>query len=382
MAIDGTGELWHMRDRFHNRHAYLSTDITGEFRLAWKVDLVGSIVSQAISGDSGLFVNTMSRLYALDSNHGAQQWHFLPKQSQLNEEHSANKGTPAFIDNMIFLSDFNGFLYLIDADSGIEKWETDEYRSSDESPCVVNGKLFTRYRDKNADGNDKFGYLCLKPDGQTVWQFEAQGEVISIQAAVSNDTLVFSDRSGYLYAINIENGSLVWQLNLRSHLTLPDGLPGHLAYGFGPIIIVGSQILLNYGTPRILVSVALHDGSILWTHESERAISAPACANESFIYAWMTGSISAISLSDGNLKWRRDIGNEFGDITARSGLAIGNHYIVPFNSSKRVASFHLDDGSPVWNFKSEGGFSGEPIFSLGRLFLGNSLGQFYCFEPN
>lgn len=77
---------WLMRDRVPERRSFVNAPLSLPLQLAWKTAVVGPAVSQATAAGGIVYVNTYSRLNALDIRTGANVWDFRPRQSRDYDE--------------------------------------------------------------------------------------------------------------------------------------------------------------------------------------------------------------------------------------------------------------------------------------------------------
>ncbi len=114
-------------------------------------------------------------------------------------------------------------------------------------------------------GANNSNFYALTPDGKLLWLFEAQREIAGIwsTAALSadNSTLYFGANKGGLYAVNRQDGSLLWRF----------GMPGSIynspAIDADGVVYTGStigQVFAIDGTTGEQI-FAFDAGAAVWT---------------------------------------------------------------------------------------------------------------------
>ncbi len=218
---------------------------------------VNQYASPSAVGGMILFAgnSTSNMLYSVREN-GSVAWTF-PADGRIT-------GTPSAGYGMIFFTTENR-LYALNL-NGTEAWSM-AFNGTISSPAVAYGKVF-------AGSMDGRFYCINATSGEVLWVFDANGKIYS-SPAVADGVVYFATNvpNGTVYALNVENGSLIWAYsmnppegayyNIMSSPFVYMGMlfigadDGHLyAFGKNPVIWSGEVEL-----SREKVQVTLKDGS-------------------------------------------------------------------------------------------------------------------------
>ena len=120
--------------------------------------------------------------------------------------------------------------------------------------------------------------------------------------AVGNRVTYFGSDNGNLYALQANNGNLLW------HYDLPASFDNTLSL-YGPPVIVSDvlYIAVNSGT---VYALKAHDGTLLWSHTNGRSAFGPLIVTDGTVQVSTQGNnIYALRVSDGALLWQHSIGS-------------------------------------------------------------------------
>jgi outer membrane protein assembly factor BamB len=236
-----------------------------------------------------------------------------------------------------------------------------------------------------------------------LWQNEIHGSFLS-SSVIAFDKYVFvSDKSGRVYAFNVENGKENGYLNYKGFvpascvlnqfkLVLPICKPKenksiihiyntHLGKELSSVEIEGivSGDILNLDDGFILVTeqgkvfkIGLN-ASTIWEYDNEKFIhSSPSANKKVIIFGDDKGYITGISTNKGELIYKKQFKARFesgftvsGD-TAFAGDLIGNVYAIDINS-----------GSLFWKFSASGKITTFPVMDNQFIYIGNLNGNIY-----
>lgn len=174
---------------------------------------------------------------------------------------------------------------------------------------VANGRVFTMF----AEGDDEF-VICLKEEsGDEIWRFRTGakfeewqgGNGPRSQPTVDGDRVYVLGAEGWLYALNVVNGKMIWSVDLV------DGLGGRFPrFGFSNSALVEGDLLFLEAATRKGTFLALRrmDGEVAWASQNDVAsysspIAVDLAGARQVIY--FSGD-AAVGLSpvDGSLYWR------------------------------------------------------------------------------
>lgn len=103
---------------------------------------------------------------------------------------------------MVFVSTGKG-LYAFDASDGAEKWVYATELPLGNSPTYDNGVLYVGGLDRNV--------YAINHDGSLKWKFSGAEGGFQTNPLIINNTVILGNRDGYIYALNVGDGSLKWK---------------------------------------------------------------------------------------------------------------------------------------------------------------------------
>ena len=168
----------------------------------WVQWLTSNVWTTALApGDTLLFAGTSIEptltwptFFCLDARTGEVKW-------------SKNLATvefqPIVVDSIVYFTNLQGAIYAFSI-RGVKRWET--YASSSPvdlgSPAYWLNKIFV--------GGENCALLVLHSDiGDTLWRFAAPGWIDCTPVVYKGAVYFFS--GGYLYALDVQNGNILWK---------------------------------------------------------------------------------------------------------------------------------------------------------------------------
>lgn len=172
---------------------------------------------QLVTGRGKVFVSTAAGLYALDAQTGSEIWRF---NTAMPLGHS-----PTLDNTLIFVGGSDGRVYALNADTGQLVWEFDEAKAGYSSnPLVLDNSVLIGSRD------GRF-YSISRSVGSLQWVYPPLGQEplgpIMFSPAYKNGKVYFASNNNRAYALETENGQLVWESEI---------LPGDGYQAFWPVI--------------------------------------------------------------------------------------------------------------------------------------------------
>ncbi|MFD8939834.1 PQQ-binding-like beta-propeller repeat protein, partial [Streptomyces sp. NPDC059578] len=186
---------------------------TGEERWSYPIGDAASCggvpvrVTQASDGHA--YISAGTRVLAVDSGTGRVRWHF--------EAPAAFLAPPAFAPGPsvtgggVYLADYLGTVYALDAADGRDRWRiATEPRSSAEPVLVADGHVHV--------GSGKGLYTLDAVTGTPKWRFQAGGDVVGAPV-VAEGRIHFGSTDHLLYTLKADDGRLRWKLATGGEIT-------------------------------------------------------------------------------------------------------------------------------------------------------------------
>jgi outer membrane protein assembly factor BamB len=156
------------------------------------VAVSGHVVADVVKNNDLIFVGLSERnLIAYNTADMTEEW-------QVTTEHGV-WSHPLIVDNVMYFTSLDHFLYAVNPDSGEEIWKLDLQGAAPGSPVFYNDHLYV-------------GTFARK-----VFEISTAGEITSEYSTddwvwgspiIINDILYIGDMGGHLYALNVGDGGL------------------------------------------------------------------------------------------------------------------------------------------------------------------------------
>jgi len=168
------------------------------------------------AGDDGL--------YCLDAITGEMQWRFPDAHVD---------GGPLVVDDYVYFG--SGYSYkgvlCVSAGDGQLIWKRDFRAPVWGAPSFAEKRLYIGVGNGNFNESDPtpFGEVrCLSPtDGKDIWRFTDVKDSVLTSVAVSDNLAVFGSRDGACYALDAQNGALVWRTDIGIPIVSSPAIAGH-----------------------------------------------------------------------------------------------------------------------------------------------------------
>lgn len=210
------------------------------------------------------------------------------------------------------------------------------------------------------------------------WEYlnGTKGQILFASPTANNDFVVFTTDRGWVTALDARDGQEVWSIRLgNTNRSTPT--------------IVEDTIYLSGGQDGSIYALNLENGNIKWS----KNIGQPAIY-ESPIYKDGTvivssgltdnASVYALDATNGNVKWSVELGG-----SSFFGGAIGQEYVyIGSYENRTIRALQLSDGAEVWSKQvSQEGFASKPVFHEGAVYVqtanfGNGAGSLLAIDGN
>ncbi|MFG2791469.1 PQQ-binding-like beta-propeller repeat protein [Streptomyces sp. NPDC048419] len=159
--------------------------------------------------DGHVYVCAGSRVLAIDVASGRVRWHFEAPAVFLSPPTFAPG--PAVTGGGIYLADYLGTVYALDATDGRDRWRiATESRASTEPVLVAAGHVHV--------GSGKGLYTLDAVTGTPKWRFQSGGDIVGAPA-VAEGRIHFGSTDHLLYTLKADDGRLRWKLATGGEIT-------------------------------------------------------------------------------------------------------------------------------------------------------------------
>ncbi|MGW2954100.1 outer membrane protein assembly factor BamB family protein [Streptomyces eurythermus] len=186
---------------------------TGEERWSYPIGDAASCggvpVRLAPAPDGCVYICAGTRVLAVEAVSGRVRWHFEAPAVFLSPP--AFAPGPAVTGGGVYLADYLGTVYALDAADGRDRWRiATEARSSVEPVLVAAGHVHV--------GSGKGLYTLDAVTGTPKWRFQAGGDVVGAPA-VAEGRIHFGSTDHLLYTLKADDGRLRWKLATGGEIT-------------------------------------------------------------------------------------------------------------------------------------------------------------------
>ncbi|MEX3107710.1 MULTISPECIES: PQQ-binding-like beta-propeller repeat protein [unclassified Streptomyces] len=186
---------------------------TGEERWSYPIGDAASCggvpVRVTPSGDGNVYVSAGTRVLSVDIATGMVRWHFEAPAAFLSPPTFVPG--PAVAGGGVYLADYLGTVYALDAADGRDRWRiATEARSSIDPVLVAAGHVHV--------GSGKGLYTLDAVTGTPKWRFQAGGDIVGAPA-VAEGRIHFGSTDCLLYTLKADDGRLRWKLATGGEIT-------------------------------------------------------------------------------------------------------------------------------------------------------------------
>lgn len=161
------------------------------------------------ASDGYVYVSAGTRVIALDVVGGHVRWHFEAPAVFLSPP--AFVPGPAVTGGGLYLADYLGTVYALDATDGRDRWRiATESRASVEPVLVAAGHVHV--------GSGKGLYTLDAVTGTPKWRFQSGGDIVG-SPAVAEGRIHFGSTDHLLYTLKADDGRLRWKLATGGEIT-------------------------------------------------------------------------------------------------------------------------------------------------------------------
>ncbi|MEZ7002707.1 PQQ-binding-like beta-propeller repeat protein [Streptomyces sp. AD55] len=186
---------------------------TGEERWSYPIGDAASCggvpVRLTQASDGYVYVAAGTRVIALEVAGGHVRWHFEAPAVFLSPP--AFVPGPAVTGGGVYLADYLGTVYALDATDGRDRWRiATEARSAADPVLVAAGHVHV--------GSGKGLYTLDAVTGTPKWRFQAGGDIVGAPA-VAEGRIHFGSTDHLLYTLKADDGRLRWKLATGGEIT-------------------------------------------------------------------------------------------------------------------------------------------------------------------
>lgn len=174
-------------------------------------------------------------------------------------------------------------------------------------------------------------------------QGSSRSSHINARPVFADGRIYAMDSRGRVYALDPENGSEIWQAELRSPLR-----QDRMTFG-GGLAFDDGRIYAHNGN-RFITALDAATGNEIWRADALTPFhSAPTAVNGMVFVSTDDNELYAIEQESGEIAWNHQgIAEPARLLTAPSVAVLGETVIAPYASGEIVA-LRIQNGNPIWN---------------------------------
>ncbi len=208
----------------------------------WSVDTRFTIASTpAVWRDCVISGNSSGRVYCYSVTDGSLKWTFTTAGTVYS--------TPEVSEGRVVIGSSDGNIYCLDAGHGTLLWKLRTAAPVVAAATIRNGIVFIG----GSDG--VFRSLDLKT-GRVKWEFKNVGGFVETKPLIHEGAVIFGAWDTYLYALSVENGSLLWKWSNENAGALYSPAACWPVAANGKVFIVAPD--------RFMTAIDVQTGKTIW----------------------------------------------------------------------------------------------------------------------
>jgi outer membrane protein assembly factor BamB len=216
--------------------------------------------------------------------------------------------------------------------------------------------------------NDLVLNTHVNPGGETwlyePWHFEV-GATVNGSVVIANQVAYLSDGLGYMLAIDVTNGGLIW------NWSAPSGAPLYGAPAVDPtlgLVFVGG----NDGT---LYAVSTANGELAWSQSVGGNLASPVFYGGEVYVTSSTGQVESLSESTGTVSWSLTLPSP---VFSPAALDPMQKVLVVGEQNGDLVALNSSTGKTMWTYVTGGPIRASAVISGGVVYAGSSDDNVYA----
>ncbi len=291
--------------------------------------------------DTDVFVSYSSFVYSLDASKGTVNWSY-PEQASTQIVFYA---PPLVTDDAVFIGDLANEFHKLDKATGQELWG---YPGAEGfylgQAAILDGVVY-------APNNDGTLYALDAENGSLLWTFKT-GHYLWAQPQIMNDVIYLGSMDHFVYAISLD-GQEIWSKELSGAVT---GAP--ILNEDGSMLFVGSL-------DNEMIALDTASGEEVWTFGTSQSVwGTSILADGRLIFTDSAGTVYAVDAESGEALWQTSTSAEIvGGVSS-----IGDGFVVATKEGQ-LRAFDFDGGAK-WEASLEGEIYQAPVANNDLLVTG------------
>lgn len=356
----------------YSNHAMHHMEINDQLQRVWRSSIgEGSskrakLLAQPIVAEGRIFtLDSSAEIRAFDAATGAKIWtlDITPK----DEDDTFSGGGIAYEDGQLFVSTGFAQVVSLDAGNGQVLWRQTLSGPMRGPPTVRAGRVFVITVDNQT-------HALAAEDGGVLWSHQGITEAASLlggtSPAVDGNVVVVPYSSGELFALRMDNGSVLWQEQLAT-VRRTEGASALTDIRARPIIDRGRVYAIGHAD--LVVAVDLRTGRRLWEREIG-GIQSPWVGGDYLFLVNNSNEVVALDAKTGKVIWvtQLQMWEDEEDRTGRiiwAGPILASDRLILASSHEKLLALSPYTGAVLGIEDSPDGVSIAPSVAQGTVYF-------------
>ncbi len=231
------------------------------------------------------------------------------------------------------------------------------------SPVIGYGKIFIG----STDGNI---YALDIEDGSLVWKFDS-GDEIEASALLLDENIYFGNLNGDFFSLKADSGKVNWKVKVKGDIRGSANYALHSSVDY-PILFVGCYDSKMYSFNSMT-------GDIIWDYKTGNYINGtPAVNNNNLVFGGCDAKLHILNTTNGN-----KVGEVITGSYIPGSAAIVDDFVYLGKYDNNLIKIDLGKKNIVWQFEDDengGPFFSSPAVSNNLVVAGSRDGFLYCLD--
>ena len=207
----------------------------------------------------------------------------------------------------------------------------------------------------------------LIPPFIKLWDFNADAAFAKNTLSVSDGVLFTSCLKGDIFAININNGSVIGKTSTKSKSS------------FSTPLILKDVIILTFsdGIKNYIAGYDFKTGKYKWRKVTGEILSSPAIKNDDIFYATTKGKVYKIDSEKGMKIWAY-----INKYSFHNSPSVCNVNLLIGDIKGNILALDINSGDLKWSYKTNGGIYSDVSVNKNKIFFGSDDKFYYCLDTN
>jgi len=344
---------------------YVPQSLETPNKLLWRLETKGPLKSSPVIGKGILFIGSLDkRILFVDALSGKE----LGKQKT-----STSISSSACVgDTILYFACDKGdeTFFALNLLTGDLLWKK-KLGDISSSPQIDQDKVFI-------GSNSGLLSAFNRASGEKIWEFKTEDAVLSTPAC-DRKIVYFASGDDNLYALDKDNGEVKWKFKADGSIYSSPAIkvenPALRSEPSGSKTNGGDDKVFFGSVDGYLYALKIADGSLIWKFKTDGDIYSSPAVTESLVYIGSNDYFMyAVDQATGQLRWKF----ETGGAVHSSPIAVGDKL---FFGSYDGNFYVLDrfSGKLLWNYQTKGMISSSPAYYDGKIYIASEDGHLYCF---